>query len=305
MKGLILLVGLIYFSPRISTNEISTFCSSDVAEKSLPNLKSLQSKQKQVNNRLYDWTRAKLGRPAPSWKGIAVINGTFQQISSTDYRGKYLILLFYPLDFTFVCPTEIHAFNNKISELRKLNTEVVAVSVDSQFAHLAWINTPTSDGGLGNISFPLLSDLSHEISKSYGVFAPEVNHAHRGLFIIDPKGIIRHVTLNDVHVGRNVDETVRLIQAYQHTDTHNEVCPAGWKPGEKTITVQPSNPCHSKTQEGTESAPKTRKHKIITIPPKGLQCKKCEDFSRKQRKISQFFEKGVNFRPSKMPTISK
>ncbi|XP_036878342.1 peroxiredoxin-4 isoform X2 [Manis javanica] len=176
-----------------------------------------------------------VSKPAPYWEGTAVINGEFKELKLTDYRGKYLVFFFYPLDFTFVCPTEIIAFGDRIEEFRAINTEVVACSVDSQFTHLAWINTPRRQGGLGPIKFPLLSDLTHQIAKDYGVYLEDSGHTLRGLFIIDDKGILRQITLNDLPVGRSVDETLRLVQAFQYTDKHGEVCPAGWKPGSETI----------------------------------------------------------------------
>lgn len=176
-----------------------------------------------------------VSRPSPAFEGTAVVNGEFEQISLSDYLGKYVVFFFYPLDFTFVCPTEILAFSDRIEEFRKINTEVIACSVDSHFTHLAWINTPRKEGGLGNIKIPLLSDLSHKISKEYGVYLDNLGHTLRGLFIIDDKGVLRQITMNDLPVGRSVDETLRLVQAFQYTDRHGEVCPAGWKPGADTV----------------------------------------------------------------------
>merc|ERR1719420_2535997 len=186
-------------------------------------------------------TKAMISKPAPNFSGTAVINGEFKEIGLTDYLGKYLVFFFYPLDFTFVCPTEILAFNDRIKEFRALNTEVVACSVDSHFTHLAWMNTPRSEGGLGRLDIPLLSDLTHAISKDYGVFLEDNGHTLRGLFIIDDKGTLRQITMNDLPVGRSVDETLRLVQAFQYTDKHGEVCPAGWKPGAKTIVPNPDD----------------------------------------------------------------
>jgi len=185
------------------------------------------------------WTKAMISKSAPFWESTAVINGEFVQLKSTDYLGKYLVFFFYPLDFTFVCPTEILAFSDRIEEFKKINTEVVACSVDSHFTHLAWINTPRKEGGLGKVNIPLLSDLNHSISKEYGVFLEDVGHTLRGLFIIDPLGTLRQITMNDLPVGRSVDETLRLVQAFQYTDKHGEVCPAGWKPGQDTIIPNP------------------------------------------------------------------
>jgi len=185
------------------------------------------------------YNKAQISKPAPPFEGIAVINGEFKEIRLSDFKDKYLVLLFYPLDFTFVCPTEIIAFSDRIKEFRDLNTEVVAISVDSQFTHLAWINTPREQGGLGKIQIPVLSDLTHQMSKDYGVYLQDVGHALRGLFIIDGRGILRQITMNDLPVGRSTDETIRLLQAFQYTDKHGEVCPAGWHPGSDTIIPNP------------------------------------------------------------------
>uniref|UniRef100_A0A8D3ALX6 thioredoxin-dependent peroxiredoxin n=1 Tax=Scophthalmus maximus TaxID=52904 RepID=A0A8D3ALX6_SCOMX len=167
-------------------------------------------------------SKAKISKPAPQWEGTAVINGEFKERKLSDYKGKYLVFFFYPLDFTFVCPTEIIAFSDRVHEFRAINTEVVACSVDSQFTHLAWINTPRKEGGLGQMKIPLLSDLTHQISKDYGVYLEDQGHTLRGLFIIDDKGILRQITMNDLPVGRSVDETLRLVQAFQYTDKHGE-----------------------------------------------------------------------------------
>lgn len=187
------------------------------------------------------WSEAIISRPAPDWNGTAVVNGEFKEIKLADFLGKYLVFFFYPLDFTFVCPTEIIAFSDRAEEFRALNAEVVACSVDSQFTHLAWINTPRKQGGLGPLKIPLLSDLTHDISKAYGVYLQNLGHTLRGLFIIDDKGVLRQITMNDLPVGRSVDETLRLVQAFQYTDKHGEVCPAGWKPGGDTIIPNPSD----------------------------------------------------------------
>uniref|UniRef100_A0A3B3ZQ70 thioredoxin-dependent peroxiredoxin n=1 Tax=Periophthalmus magnuspinnatus TaxID=409849 RepID=A0A3B3ZQ70_9GOBI len=179
--------------------------------------------------------KQRVSHPAPHWEGTAVIDGEFKELKLADYKGKYLVFFFYPLDFTFVCPTEIIAFSDRVHEFQAINTEVVACSVDSQFTHLAWINTPRKQGGLGQMKIPLLSDLTHQISKDYGVYLEDQGHTLRGLFIIDDKGVLRQITMNDLPVGRSVDETLRLVQAFQYTDKHGEVCPAGWKPGSDTV----------------------------------------------------------------------
>ncbi|KAL0281087.1 UNVERIFIED_CONTAM: hypothetical protein PYX00_002183 [Menopon gallinae] len=185
------------------------------------------------------WTKAIIQRKAPYWKGIAVINGEFKELHNTDFYGKYLVLIFYPLDFTFVCPTEILAFNDRLPEFKELNADVVVCSVDSHYTHLAWTNTSRKDGGLGNIQLPMLSDITRTISQDYGVYVPDLGHSLRGLFIIDAQGNLRQSTINDLPVGRSVDETLRLLQAFQYTDAHGEVCPANWKPGADTIIPHP------------------------------------------------------------------
>ncbi|RMC11330.1 hypothetical protein DUI87_11449 [Hirundo rustica rustica] len=171
---------------------------------------------------------------APHFKGTAVVNGEFKELSLDDFKGKYLVLFFYPLDFTFVCPTEIVAFSDKAKEFRDVNCEVVAVSVDSHFSHLAWINTPRKSGGLGKMNIPVLSDLTKQISRDYGVLLEGPGIALRGLFIIDPNGVIKHLSVNDLPVGRSVEETLRLVKAFQFVEAHGEVCPANWTPNSPT-----------------------------------------------------------------------
>jgi peroxiredoxin (alkyl hydroperoxide reductase subunit C) len=161
-------------------------------------------------------------------------------ITLSQYRGKYVVLFFYPLDFTFVCPTEITAFSDRYSEFSSINTEVLGVSVDSQFSHLAWLQTDRKEGGLGDLTYPLVSDLKKEISEAYNVLTDE-GIALRGLFIIDREGVIQHSTINNLAFGRSVDETLRVLQAIQYVqDNPDEVCPAGWKPGEKTMKPDPT-----------------------------------------------------------------
>jgi len=172
---------------------------------------------------------------APEFAGKAVVNGVFKDVSLSQYVGKYVVLLFYPADFTFVCPTEIIAFSDRAEEFRKEGCEVIAVSTDSEFAHLAWTNTPRDAGGLGKMNIPLLADRTQEISTKYGVLKKDEGVAFRGLFIIDGKGVLRQITVNDLPVGRDVDETLRLVQAFKFTDEHGEVCPAGWRKGKKTM----------------------------------------------------------------------
>ncbi|XP_044158035.1 peroxiredoxin-1 [Bufo gargarizans] len=192
---------------------------------------------------------AKIGKLAPDFTAKAVMpDGQFKDLKLSDYRGKYVVFFFYPLDFTFVCPTEIIAFSDRVEEFKKLNCEVIAASVDSHFCHLAWTSSPRKDGGLGSMNIPLVADTLRKISTDYGVLKEDEGIAFRGLFIVDDKGILRQITINDLPVGRSVDETLRLVQAFQHTDKYGEVCPAGWKPGSDTIKpdVQKSKEYFSK-----------------------------------------------------------
>ncbi len=182
----------------------------------------------------------RVGQPAPDFTATAVVDQEFKTIKLSDYRGQYIVLFFYPLDFTFVCPTEITAFSDRYEEFQSLNTEVLGVSVDSEFSHLAWIQTERKAGGLGDLAYPLVSDIKKEISAAYNVLEPEVGVALRGLFLIDKDGIVQHATINNLSFGRSVDETLRVLQAVQHVQSHpDEVCPAGWTPGDKTMTPDP------------------------------------------------------------------
>lgn len=177
---------------------------------------------------------------APGFTGTALMeNGTFKEISLSDYKGKYVVLIFYPMDFTFVCPTEITAFSDRLEEFEIMGATVVACSTDSKYTHLAWMNTPREDGGLGNSRIPILADKSMEISRSYGVLDEKMGIAFRGLFIIDRGCIVRQITVNDLSIGRSVNETLRLVQAYIYTDTHGEACPIDWKPGKRTVKEDP------------------------------------------------------------------
>jgi len=180
----------------------------------------------------------RIGQPAPAWKGIkAAFNGEIKPISLQDYKGKYLVMVFYPLDFTFVCPTEVLEFSARIEEFKKLNTDVVGISIDSEYAHLAWIASPKSERGLGgSLNFPLLADINKEICNAYQVLNEE-GVALRGTFIIDKEGKLRYFAMNDNSVGRSVDEVLRLLQAVQFVDQTGgvEVCPINWKPGQKVI----------------------------------------------------------------------
>jgi peroxiredoxin (alkyl hydroperoxide reductase subunit C) len=172
---------------------------------------------------------------APEFKAQAVLpDNTFAEVSLSDYRGQYVLLFFYPLDFTFVCPSEILAFNDALAEFKERNTEVVGVSVDSQYTHFAWRNTPLAQGGIGEIGFPLVADLSKNIARDYGVLVDDAV-ALRGLFLIDKEGIVRHALINDLPLGRNVAEALRILDALQYVDKHGEVCPANWNPGDQAM----------------------------------------------------------------------
>ena len=181
----------------------------------------------------------RVGMQAPDFAATAVVDQEFKDITLSQFKGKYVVLFFYPLDFTFVCPTEITAFSDRYTDFSSKNTEVLGVSVDSKFTHLAWIQTPRNEGGIGDINYPLVSDLKREICTAYNVLNDD-GEADRGLFIINPKGIIMHSTINKAPVGRNIDETLRVLQAYQYVESHpDEVCPAGWTPGDKTMKEDP------------------------------------------------------------------
>ncbi|TAN59572.1 peroxiredoxin [bacterium] len=179
-------------------------------------------------------TQAIVQKSAPDFTAQAVLkDGSLKEIKLSDYKGKYVVLFFYPLDFTFVCPTEIIAFSDRISEFEKIGAAVIGVSVDSHFSHIAWRNSPRKDGGIGEVQYPLVSDLDKSISRSYGVLIEKPGIALRGLFIIDKAGTLRHVTINDLPLGRSVDEVLRVLDAIQFNEKNGEVCPANWKKGEK------------------------------------------------------------------------
>ena len=174
-------------------------------------------------------------KKAPDFTAQAVLpDNSFAELTLSSYRGKYVVLFFYPLDFTFVCPSEIIAFDKALKKFEAKNAQVLGVSVDSHFTHLAWKNTPRDQGGIGQIKYPLVADLSKKISKKYGVlFGKEV--ALRGLFLIDKAGIVRHALVNDLPLGRNVDEALRILDSLQFTEEHGEVCPANWREGDEAM----------------------------------------------------------------------
>lgn len=171
---------------------------------------------------------------APEFTATAVVGSEFKEVKLSDYKGKWVVLFFYPLDFTFVCPTEIIEYNTHLDEFKKIGAEVLGVSIDSQFSHLAWKRTPLKEGGIGDIKYPLIADITKQISSDFGVLT-EGGVALRGTFIIDPEGIIRQATVNDLPVGRNINEAIRLVKAFQFVEKHGEVCPANWQEGGKTM----------------------------------------------------------------------
>ncbi|MFO1054284.1 MAG: peroxiredoxin [Planctomycetota bacterium] len=175
-----------------------------------------------------------VGKQAPDFKATTVMpDGSFKELSLSELRGKYVVLFFYPLDFTFVCPSEIIAFHNKVNEFKERNCEVIGVSVDSHFTHAAWRNTPVDKGGIGAIAYPLVADLTKTISANYDVLTGNGAVAYRGLFLIDTKGVVRHQIVNDLPLGRNVDEAIRMVDALQFHEKNGEVCPANWRKGKE------------------------------------------------------------------------
>ena len=181
----------------------------------------------------------RVGQEAPDFSATAVYDQEFKEVTLSGLRGKWVVLFFYALDFTFVCPTEITAFSDRYQDFSSLNTEILGVSVDSKHCHLAWIQTPRNEGGIGDINYPLVSDLKREICQAYNVLNDD-GEADRGLFLINPEGIVMHTTVNKAPVGRNVDETLRILQGYQYVAANpDEVWPANWTPGEKTMLEDP------------------------------------------------------------------
>ena len=176
-------------------------------------------------------------KEAPDFNATAVLpdNSFKDDFKLSDYRGQYVLLFFYPLDFTFVCPSEILAFNNAVAQFQENNCQLIGVSVDSHFTHLAWKNTHINDGGIGAIQYPLVADLDKSIAANYGVLL-DAGIALRGLFLVDKEGIIRHQVVNDLPLGRNVDEAIRVLDALQFTEKYGDVCPANWKKGEAAMT---------------------------------------------------------------------
>jgi len=176
-----------------------------------------------------------VGRQAPDFTATAVMgDNEIKEITlSKAVKGKYAVLFFYPLDFTFVCPSELLAFDHRLAEFTKRGVEVIGVSIDSQFTHLAWKNTKVEDGGIGKVKYPLVADVKHEICRAYDVEFAAAGVAFRGSFLIDKAGVVRHQVVNDLPLGRNIDEMLRMVDALQFTEKHGEVCPAGWTQGKE------------------------------------------------------------------------
>ena len=175
-----------------------------------------------------------VGRPAPDFTAAAVLadGSIVEDFKLSDYKGKYVVLFFYPLDFTFVCPSEIIAHDHRVAAFEERDVQVIGVSIDSQFTHHAWRNTPVDKGGIGPVNFPLVADVNHDIVTNYGIAHPEAGVALRASFLIDKDGVIQHQVVNNLPLGREVDEMLRLVDALQFTEAHGEVCPAGWQKGQ-------------------------------------------------------------------------
>eukprot|EP01084_Bolivina_argentea_P107175 191642_1 len=188
-------------------------------------------------------SKAFVQKQAPAFNATALMpDQTFADISLEQYKGKWVVLFFYPLDFTFVCPTEIIQYSDRAQEFKDINAEVIAASVDSKFSHLAWTQQDRKKGGLGKMEIPIIADITKQVSRDYGVLVEEGDDngvALRGIFIIDPSGKLRQITINDLPVGRNVDETLRLLQGFQYVEKHGDVVPCNWKPGGKTMKADP------------------------------------------------------------------
>lgn len=183
-----------------------------------------------------------VGRPAPDFTAAAVLGngeivGNFNLKEAT--KGKYAVVFFYPLDFTFVCPSELIAVDHRVAEFQQRGVEVIGVSIDSHFTHNAWRNTPVNAGGIGPVKYTLVADIKHSICQAYDVEHPEAGVALRGTFLIDKNGVVRHQVVNDLPLGRDFDELLRLVDALQFTEEHGEVCPAGWNKGDKGMNASP------------------------------------------------------------------
>lgn len=179
-----------------------------------------------------------IGQPAPDFQAKAVVGGQIvDNFTLSQWRGKYVIFFFYPLDFTFVCPTELHAFQAALPAFEQLNSQVIACSVDSCYSHCAWLATPPQRGGIQGVTYPLVADLNKTIAQSYGVLHPTEGVAYRALFLIDREGIVHHQVINNLPLGRSVEETLRMLAALQAFEREGEVCPANWKPGARQMAA--------------------------------------------------------------------
>ncbi|MGM0443127.1 MAG: peroxiredoxin [Fibrobacterota bacterium] len=177
-----------------------------------------------------------VGKKAPDFTVPAVKDGQIVEgFSLSDYKGKYVLLFFYPLDFTFVCPTELHAFSKKLAEFEKRNVQVIAASTDSEFSHFAWLNTPVGEGGIQGVNYPIISDKTRKVAEEYDVLVEGEGVAYRGLFLLDTDHVVRHQVVNDLPLGRNVDEALRMVDALQYTEKYGEVCPANWSEGDDAM----------------------------------------------------------------------
>ncbi|ERP31347.1 peroxiredoxin [Chitinivibrio alkaliphilus] len=177
-----------------------------------------------------------VGKKAPSFTTTAVQeNRIIENFSLSQYQGKYILLFFYPLDFTFVCPTELHAFNEKLDEFAQRDVQLIGASTDSHFSHLAWLNTPVAEGGISGVKYPIIADKTADIARDFDVLVEDAGIAYRGLFLIDREGTVRHQVVNDLPLGRSVDEALRIVDALQYTEKYGEVCPANWNKGDTAM----------------------------------------------------------------------
>jgi len=224
------------FNPNLAIQQVRSFASTGYSDDD-----EEYFEEEEDNYIQYPPSSANIGQVAPNFTASAVVDGDIQQVSLKDYRGKYVVLFFYPKDFTYVCPTEIIAFNDRASEFAKLNTQLIAASTDSPESHLAWTKLSRSKGGLGSMEIPLVADITKMIAAKYGVLSESDGIAFRGLFIIDKEGVLHQKSINNFPIGRSVDETLRLLQAIQFHEEHGEVCPANWQPGDQTIIADHKN----------------------------------------------------------------
>jgi alkyl hydroperoxide reductase subunit AhpC len=203
------------------------------------NEKGIKEWKNQMRLMLDCQNKCRINQTAPNFKVESYLKDEFSKIELHDNKEKWIILFFYPLDFTFVCPTELVELSNNYNKFQNLNTEILGISCDSKFTHHAWSKTKRNEGGIGDLNFPLLADINCEVSKAYDVLLSEDQHPCRATFIIDSNLKIRYISMNDPPVGRNINELIRLIEGYQYTDEHGEVCPVNWNKGDSTIKNNP------------------------------------------------------------------